>query len=87
MGLPFQKENPVIFVEDAKENPVIFVEDAKPSDRVAALTALRGELLKRHFVGFNGISGYMSLEVGRNSKIKLTLVIHLFWRRLGVSSM
>jgi len=57
--LPFQKENPMIFVEDAK-----------PSDRAAALTALRGELLKRPFVGFNGVSGHMSLEVGRNSKGK-----------------
>jgi hypothetical protein len=70
-----------------KENPMVFVEDAKPSDRVAAITALRGELLKWHFVGFNGISGYMSLEVGRNSKVELTLIIHLFWRRPGVSSM
>jgi hypothetical protein len=76
MRVPFQKENPTIFVEDAK-----------PSDRFAALTALRDELLKRHFVGFNRISGHMSLEIGRNSKVKLTLIIHLSRRRLGVSSM
>jgi hypothetical protein len=62
---------------------MILVEDAKPSDRVTAPTALRGELLKGHFVGFNGIFGYMSLEGGRDSKVKLTLIIHLFWRRLG----
>lgn len=61
---------------------MILVEDAKPSDRVAAPTALRGELLKRHFVGFNRIFGYMSLEGGRDSKVKLTLIIHIFWRRL-----
>jgi hypothetical protein len=75
MRLPFQKENPMIFVEDAE-----------PSDSVAAIAALRGELLKRHFVGFNGISSYMSLEVGMNSRLKLTFIIHLFGRRLGVSS-
>lgn len=60
---------------------MIFVEDANPSDRVAAVTALRDELLKRHLVGFNGISGYMSLKVGGNSKVKLTFIMHLFWRR------
>src|SRR5271154_2926458 len=70
MRLPFQKENPMIFVEDAN-----------PGDRVAAVTALRDELLKRHLVGFNGISGYMSLKVGGNSKVKLTFVMHLFWWR------
>jgi len=59
---------------------MIFVEDANPSDRVAAVTALRDELLKRHLVGFNGISGYMSLKVGGNSKVKLTFIMHLFWR-------
>jgi hypothetical protein len=47
---------------------MVLVEDAKPSDRVAASTALRGELLKRHFVRFNGIFGYMSLEGGRDFK-------------------
>jgi len=60
---------------------MIFVEDANPSDGVAAVTALRDELLKRHLVGFNGISGYMSLKAGGNSKAKLTFTMHLFWRR------
>jgi hypothetical protein len=58
-----------------KENPVIFVEDANPSDRVAAVTALRDELLKRRLVGFNGISGYMSLKVGGNFEGK-TYIYH-----------
>ena len=59
MRLPFQEEDPMVFVKDAK-----------PGDRIAALTPLRGELVKRHFEGFNGISGHVSLEVGRNSKLK-----------------
>jgi hypothetical protein len=53
-----------------EEDPMVFVKDAKPRDRIAALTSLRGELVKRHFEGFNGISGHVSLEVGRNSKLR-----------------
>jgi hypothetical protein len=57
---------------------MVFVKDAKPGDRIAALTPLRGELAKRHFEGFNGISGHVSFEVGIISKLKTLHLSSIF---------